>query len=169
MNNGIINSDCSNLVAGQNLCLGYVGEDCSDTYVVEANDSCEDIYDNFSINATTFMLNNPNIDEDCGNLFIGQVCCCFPLFFLSSLALFLAALPCSRAFLAARRLVFPELFSSLVFPLSGCPGDECVTPSQVPPPHLYIIRRPKRCCRNCHVHKGTKKKRKLPANLPSLT
>lgn len=34
VNNGIINDDCTNLIPGQKICLGYEGEDCTTVYGV---------------------------------------------------------------------------------------------------------------------------------------
>ncbi|KDQ55443.1 hypothetical protein JAAARDRAFT_133886 [Jaapia argillacea MUCL 33604] len=68
-----INADCSNLVAGWNLCLGLATEDCTTTYVVQLGDTCETIESQQGVNATMLYLNNPQISSDCSNLYVGEV------------------------------------------------------------------------------------------------
>jgi len=75
VNNGIINSDCSNLEAGKAICLGTAGEDCSTTYTVQKDDTCDLISAAHSINSTILNLNNPQINDACDNLYIGEVLC----------------------------------------------------------------------------------------------
>jgi LysM repeat protein len=75
MANPSINKDCSNLIPGQNLCLGNTGEDCQDVYVVKANDSCQKIYDASGTNSTLLYLNNPQINQACTNIYVGEVVC----------------------------------------------------------------------------------------------
>ncbi|KAG7440520.1 uncharacterized protein BT62DRAFT_937919 [Guyanagaster necrorhizus] len=75
INAGYINSACSNLEIGANICLGYSGEDCTETYVVEADDTCEGITTKFTVDEATFYNNNPNINDQCTNIYIGEVLC----------------------------------------------------------------------------------------------
>ncbi|KAG6918795.1 hypothetical protein DXG01_011547 [Tephrocybe rancida] len=75
INTGIIDSSCSNLVPGNTICLGYAGEDCSTTYTVVPDDSCDQIAANHGFNTTILALNNPQIDSDCTNLYVGEVLC----------------------------------------------------------------------------------------------
>ncbi|KAK0495575.1 hypothetical protein EDD18DRAFT_1169928 [Armillaria luteobubalina] len=75
INAGYIDSSCSNLQIGATICLGYLNEDCSDTYVVEAEDTCEEIADGFSIDEATLYNNNPNINDKCTNIYVGEVLC----------------------------------------------------------------------------------------------
>lgn len=75
INNGVINSACSDLTPGKSICLGYEGEDCSTTYVVKADDTCDGLSSVAGINSTMLFLNNPQIDAECGNLYIGEVLC----------------------------------------------------------------------------------------------
>jgi hypothetical protein len=75
INAGYIDNTCSNLQIGATICLGYLNEDCSDTYVVEAEDTCEDIADGFSIDEATLYNNNPNINDKCTNIYVGEVLC----------------------------------------------------------------------------------------------
>ncbi|KAI5119546.1 hypothetical protein M0805_008532 [Coniferiporia weirii] len=73
--NSQINNDCSNLVSNEVICLGTVGEDCATTYVVKTQDTCDDIAGAFGINTTMLWTNNPNIDSECGNIYVGEVLC----------------------------------------------------------------------------------------------
>jgi len=73
--NPSINAECTNLQIGQVLCLGTEGEDCQDVWVVEADDTCDSIAECASTNATMLLLNNPNINDQCTNIYIGQVLC----------------------------------------------------------------------------------------------
>ncbi|KAG6828481.1 hypothetical protein H0H87_001838 [Tephrocybe sp. NHM501043] len=57
------------------ICLGYAGEDCSTTYKVVADDTCEQIAGNHGLNTTILYLNNPQIDSACSNIYIGEVLC----------------------------------------------------------------------------------------------
>jgi len=70
-----INDACTNLQVGQQLCLGNVGSDCQTTYVVKQGDYCDLISQNNAINTTLLMTNNPQIDDNCYNLYIGEVLC----------------------------------------------------------------------------------------------
>ncbi|KAF9043037.1 hypothetical protein BJ165DRAFT_217511 [Panaeolus papilionaceus] len=75
VNSPAINSDCTNLMPGQELCLGTAGEDCTETYTVIADDSCEGIASAGGFNSTILHLNNPQLTEECDNLYIGEVLC----------------------------------------------------------------------------------------------
>lgn len=72
-NDGRIDSACSNLVQGELICLGNKGEDCSNTYVVRENDTCDRIITAHKLNSTLLYLNNPQINEACDNIYIGEV------------------------------------------------------------------------------------------------
>jgi LysM domain len=72
-NAGIINSGCSNLVPGQTICLGNVGEDCTTTHVVAVGDTCDGINRAAGINNTMLYGNNPQINQACTNIYIGEV------------------------------------------------------------------------------------------------
>ncbi|KAF9047544.1 hypothetical protein BJ165DRAFT_1466805 [Panaeolus papilionaceus] len=74
-NNAGINEACSNLLPGQELCLGNEGEDCRTTYVVVADDTCESIAQAAGTNSTILYLNNPQINKECDNIYIGEVLC----------------------------------------------------------------------------------------------
>ncbi|KAL5504876.1 hypothetical protein ACEPAH_7539 [Sanghuangporus vaninii] len=75
VNSGTIDSACSNLAIGSSVCLGTVGEDCQTTYVVQEGDTCDQIASAHSINTTILYTNNPNIDDACSNIYIGEVLC----------------------------------------------------------------------------------------------
>jgi hypothetical protein len=70
-----VDSECSNLKVGAQLCLGYAGEDCSNTYVVQSGDTCGQVAQNHGLNSTILNLNNPQLDDQCSNLYIGEVIC----------------------------------------------------------------------------------------------
>lgn len=78
INAGYIDEVCSNLQPGASICLGYENEDCTATYVVKANDTCDDIVDAKSTDLTNLFANNPQIDDDCTNIYIGEVLCVLP-------------------------------------------------------------------------------------------
>jgi len=74
--NPFINDDCTNLVPDEKLCLGFVGSDCNTTYVVQSGDSCAAIADATRMaNATLLLTQNPNVDDDCSNIYVGEVLC----------------------------------------------------------------------------------------------
>lgn len=70
-----INADCSDLEAGQVLCLGTQGHDCQTTHVVGAGDTCDGIDSAAGVNITLLVANNPQINEQCSNIYIGEVLC----------------------------------------------------------------------------------------------
>lgn len=75
VNMGIIDEACDNLVVGMSYCLGWQGQDCTTTYVVKANDDCDIVSTAAGINTTILYENNPQIDEYCSNIYIGEVLC----------------------------------------------------------------------------------------------
>ncbi|KAH8096835.1 hypothetical protein BXZ70DRAFT_1072347 [Cristinia sonorae] len=74
-NIGKINEDCKNLQPGQDICLGFVGQDCTNTYVVKAGDTCTGVAAKHGLNTTLFNHNNPQLHAECDNLYIGEVVC----------------------------------------------------------------------------------------------
>lgn len=70
-----INEDCTNLTPGSELCLGYKGEDCTSTYVVVAGNTCDGIAATHNMNTTILYSNNPQIDDECSNIYVGEVLC----------------------------------------------------------------------------------------------
>jgi len=75
INAGVIDSGCGNLAPGNKICLGYEGEDCSTTYIVVKDDTCEGIQSKSGVNSTILRENNPQINEECSNIYIGEVLC----------------------------------------------------------------------------------------------
>ena len=73
MVNPQINEACNNLQPGQSICLGYEGEDCQTTYVVNGGDTCDQIVQIHGINSTMLYANNPQINADCTNIYVGEV------------------------------------------------------------------------------------------------
>lgn len=73
--NPSINPSCSNLTPGSTICLGYQGEDCTTTYVVKSGDTCDEVSSVAGINSTILWANNPQIDSQCSNIYIGEVLC----------------------------------------------------------------------------------------------
>jgi len=73
--NPSIDAGCDNLLPGETLCLGTDGADCSDTYLVTADDICETVAAKNNINTTILMVNNPNINDGCTNIYPGEVLC----------------------------------------------------------------------------------------------
>jgi LysM repeat protein len=74
-NSGTIDASCSNLMPGQTLCLGNVGEDCTTTHVVASGETCDAITQAAGINKAMLYGNNPQINADCTNIYIGEVLC----------------------------------------------------------------------------------------------
>ncbi|KAG8221623.1 hypothetical protein J3R82DRAFT_1901 [Butyriboletus roseoflavus] len=75
VNIGVIDSACDNLQPGSSLCLGWAGEDCTDTYVVQPSDTCDEVASIHGTNTTILYANNPQLNADCTNLYIGEVVC----------------------------------------------------------------------------------------------
>ncbi|KAK2462764.1 hypothetical protein APHAL10511_005155 [Amanita phalloides] len=75
VNQGVIGPACDKLLPGWTLCLGHAGEDCTTTYAVADGDNCESIQAKAGINATLLHANNPQINEGCTNIYIGEVLC----------------------------------------------------------------------------------------------
>jgi hypothetical protein len=73
-----IDDDCSNLTAGEELCLGFKDQDCTTVHVVESGDFCEAIWEKTQTDETTFFANNPQVDDNCSNLYVGEVSSPFP-------------------------------------------------------------------------------------------
>ncbi|KAF9235934.1 hypothetical protein BU15DRAFT_77435 [Melanogaster broomeanus] len=70
-----IDAGCDNLMPGASICLGWQGEDCSTTYVVQLDDTCDGISSMAGVNSTILYMNNPQINEDCTNIYVGEVLC----------------------------------------------------------------------------------------------
>ncbi|KAF8512638.1 hypothetical protein JB92DRAFT_2722829, partial [Gautieria morchelliformis] len=57
------------------ICLGTIGEDFSNTYTVVPNDTCSTVMNMAGTNATILYANNPQINSDCTNIYVGEVLC----------------------------------------------------------------------------------------------
>ncbi|KAF8347712.1 hypothetical protein F5887DRAFT_953793 [Amanita rubescens] len=75
VNQGVIDPSCANLKPGKTICLGMPGEDCTTTYTVGNGDTCDGIQTKTGINATLLHTNNPQINHECTNIYIGEVLC----------------------------------------------------------------------------------------------
>ncbi|KAF5334450.1 hypothetical protein D9611_014471 [Ephemerocybe angulata] len=75
-NPGTINPTCTNLQPDSTLCLSpSPSEDCTTTHIVVPNDTCTGILSAAQINGTIFHLNNPQVNDDCTNIYVGEVLC----------------------------------------------------------------------------------------------
>ncbi len=73
VNKGKINDQCTDLQPGATLCLGNTGEDCTETYVVKLGDTCDGVSGASGLNNTILYHNNPQIDQGCTNIYVGEV------------------------------------------------------------------------------------------------
>ncbi|KAJ7252272.1 hypothetical protein C8J57DRAFT_667100 [Mycena rebaudengoi] len=76
--NPTINSGCTNLQVGQNLCLsggGGGGGGCAQTYTVVSGDTCSAIESRTGISDAQLHALNPTINSGCTNLQVGQTLC----------------------------------------------------------------------------------------------
>ncbi len=64
-----INAECTNIFEGQILCLGEIGQDCNETYVIASGDSCGAI----GVPLDVLLANNPNVNSACSNIYPGEV------------------------------------------------------------------------------------------------
>jgi len=71
--NPAINSACTNLQVGQNLCIP--DRSCIQKYKVVSGDVCYGIGSQFGVTAAAIMSANPTIDSMCYFLQIGQIIC----------------------------------------------------------------------------------------------
>jgi LysM repeat protein len=74
-NQGTIDPTCDNLVPGETICLAKDSEDCSNTYIVCLGDTCDSIEAKFGINSTVLYGSNPQINQGCTNIYVGEVLC----------------------------------------------------------------------------------------------
>ncbi|KAF9567220.1 hypothetical protein CPC08DRAFT_681548 [Agrocybe pediades] len=75
-NKGKYKSDCTDLRIGGELCLALKPEeDCKETYIVSPGDNCLQVASNHGLNFTILRENNPQIDEECSNIYVGEVLC----------------------------------------------------------------------------------------------
>ena len=73
INAGYIDDLCHNLTPNDEICIGYQDEDCTSTAVVKSGDSCSGIISAHSIDMTMLLANNPQINDDCSNIYVGEV------------------------------------------------------------------------------------------------
>jgi hypothetical protein len=59
----------------QVVCLGTEGQDCTKVYTVVEGDTCEWIQEMYGMDSNTLWSNNPQINDDCTNIYIGEVLC----------------------------------------------------------------------------------------------
>ena len=57
----------------QILCLGIIGQDCTIVTPVNSGDTCTSITTAANITLATLLANNPNVNENCTNILIGEV------------------------------------------------------------------------------------------------
>ncbi|KAF9065951.1 hypothetical protein BDP27DRAFT_1269098 [Rhodocollybia butyracea] len=70
--NPAVNSDCSNLFVGEQLCIPSV---CQATYTVALGDNCVAIAAKFNVSDASLLTANPAVDEFCDNLSVGEQLC----------------------------------------------------------------------------------------------
>jgi len=76
LNSDKINQECTNLAVGGVLCLGTTPDkDCQTTHTVKAGDTCDSVSSAAGTNTTILQHNNPQIDDQCHNIYIGEVLC----------------------------------------------------------------------------------------------
>jgi len=75
VNEASISENCDNLTPGEIICLGIQGQDCTKVYTVVANDTCQWIEEMYGVSNATLVANNPQIDEECSNIYVGEVLC----------------------------------------------------------------------------------------------
>ena len=75
LNAGVINERCSNLVPGQEICLGTTEVDCQDTIVVIPGHTCAAIWKEAGADKDAFFANNPQVEKDCKNIYVDEVLC----------------------------------------------------------------------------------------------
>ncbi|GFZ42761.1 hypothetical protein JCM24511_00479 [Saitozyma sp. JCM 24511] len=75
VNDASIDEQCENLMPNQTVCLGVSGQDCTKVYTVVANDTCAWIEEMYGMDNSTLYSNNPQINGDCSNIYIGEVLC----------------------------------------------------------------------------------------------
>ncbi|KAJ9119481.1 hypothetical protein QFC24_005714 [Naganishia onofrii] len=76
VNSPTIDSGCTNIQPGQELCLGWKSMDCSTTHTVTIGDTCWGISSRYGVPVETIYGNNPQVDaETCNNIYVGEVLC----------------------------------------------------------------------------------------------
>lgn len=75
VNTPAINDNCDNLMPNQTVCLGIEGQDCTKVYTVVEGDTCNWITEMYGMDLDTLYANNPQINDECTNAYIGEVLC----------------------------------------------------------------------------------------------
>ena len=57
----------------QVLCLGIEGHDCTDTHLVQVDETCEVIAKTANTTVGLILENNPNVNKECTNIYDGEV------------------------------------------------------------------------------------------------
>ncbi|EJT45977.1 hypothetical protein A1Q2_01317 [Trichosporon asahii var. asahii CBS 8904] len=70
-----IDEACEQLQIGSELCLGFEGSDCSKIHTVVEGDTCGHLIDVYGMDDATLRQNNPQINDECTNIYIGEVLC----------------------------------------------------------------------------------------------
>ena len=59
----------------QELCLGIKGEDCNNVAVIATHGACSSIATAAGVTMAKLLENNPNLNKDCSNGYVGMVRC----------------------------------------------------------------------------------------------
>lgn len=59
----------------QVVCLGVEGQDCLKIYTVREGDTCDYIDEMYGMGFETLSYNNPQINDECTNIYVGEVLC----------------------------------------------------------------------------------------------
>jgi LysM repeat protein len=59
----------------QEVCLGEAAFDCTKVYTVVGGDTCEWIQEMYGMTPDALWSNNPQINAECNNIYIGEVLC----------------------------------------------------------------------------------------------
>ncbi|KAF9033999.1 hypothetical protein BDZ89DRAFT_947610, partial [Hymenopellis radicata] len=74
--NPSINSQCTNIVSGQALCIDSAINTCGSVYSIKGTEgSCTGIATSLGMEVSDLMALNPNIDSGCTNIYVGEVIC----------------------------------------------------------------------------------------------
>ncbi|KAI0089985.1 hypothetical protein BDY19DRAFT_984870 [Irpex rosettiformis] len=78
VNKAVIDAACDNLFVDEVICLGITGQDCDTVHVVQSGESCSGIAQTSGISFSTLLANNRNVNNDCSNIYPGEVLCTAP-------------------------------------------------------------------------------------------
>ena len=68
-----VGSDLFFILIVQVICLGLVGQDCTTVHVVQNGDSCPTIASQANITKEQLLVDNPNVNPNCTNIYPGEV------------------------------------------------------------------------------------------------